>query len=147
MGASLQNNNLYQLVTIEDVINELPDNTIYKEIINEQSIKKPNTKPPIQQLSKIVLKPTITSYKKISTPHGPKLIIKGTITERVFYVADNESQTVHCINFTFPICTFIKVKNKVKSKKIKIKTEEIVVQLQTKEKFYQCILLCLYAIP
>ena len=147
MNYSLQHNNLYQLVTIEDVINDLPDNTIYKEIINEQSIIKPNTKPPIQQLSKIVLKPTITSYKKIMTPTGPKLIIKGSIIERIFYVADSESQTVHCTNFTFPICTFITTKNNVKIKKIKLKTEEIVVQLQTKKKLYQCILLCLYAIP
>ncbi|MCK8826729.1 DUF3794 domain-containing protein [Natroniella acetigena] len=138
---------LYELVTIEEDLKCLPSNAVCKEIIKEKSLVIPKAKPDIEQLAKILIRPSISSHKIIKTPQGPKVIIKGKITQKIFYVANKPEQTVHAAKFTFPFCTFIRLPKRVKIEDIKIKIEDVIVQLTTKRKINKCVLLFLAVIP
>ena len=142
-----QEDKLYELVTFEDDLKCLPENTPCKEFIKEKTVTIPKVKPKIEQLSKIIIKPMVTSYKRISTLEGPKLLIQGKIVEKVFYVADNTEQTVHAAKFSFPFCNFIKLVKKRRIEEIKVNVEDILVKLKCGKKLEQCILLIICAIP
>lgn len=138
---------LYELTTIEEDINCIPEKSLCKEFIKEKTLKIPEVKPKIEQLAKIIIKPKITSYKLISTPIGKKVVIQGQIIEKLFYVADKPEQTVHCAKFSFPICNFIKLNYPQKIKDIKINLEELLVQMNGKRKIEECLLLFICIIP
>ena len=133
---------MFELVTVNpDNFHCKPDKFICKEFIKEEKLIIPKKKPKVEQLAKIISKPIITSKKTICTPQGPKVIFQGKITQKVFYVACNPEQSVHAASFTFSFCNFIKLPNKLKIKNIKIKVEDIIVQLVDKRKINKCVLL------
>lgn len=142
-----EQDNLFELVSVEDDFQHLPSKTICKEIIKEKTLTIPKQKPKVEQLSKILIKPSITSHKTICTPEGFKVIIQGKVIEKVFYVADKPEQSVHAAEFSFPFCTFIKLPKKTKIKDIKVKAEDVIIQLIDQKKINKCVLLCICAIP
>lgn len=144
-----QEDQLFELVTMEEDLSWLPKKTICKEFIKEKTLKIPKQKPKIEQLAKKIIKPVITSFKVIKTREKRrKVLIQGKIIEKLFYVADKPEQTVHSAKFKFPFCNFIKLPPKVKRvKEVKVNIEDVIVQLVKKRKINQCILIFIAAIP
>ncbi len=139
--------NLYELVTMDDELTCLPPYACCKEFIKEKMVKIPCQKPDVEQLAKILIKPKITSYRRICTYEGRKLIVQGEIIEKVFYVAQNCQQTVHCANFSFPFCNFIKLGGKRGIKDIRVQIEDVILQLERRRRINQSILMIICAIP
>ncbi len=143
-----KNDDMYELVTMEEDIDCLPEKTICKEIIKEEKLVIPGQKPEIEQLAKIIIKPVIKSHKIIDTLTGPKVIVQGKIIEKIFYVADKPEQSVHAAKFSFTFCDFIKLSKKCdKIKEVKVNIEDVIINLKNKREVEKCILLILCAVP
>ncbi|GAB6098299.1 hypothetical protein JCM16358_01780 [Halanaerocella petrolearia] len=147
MGDFSEEDNLFELVTVDDNFNSLPSESICKEFLKEETLLIPDQKPDIEQLAKILIKPKITNKKIIQAPEGPKVIVQGLIIEKKFYVADTPQQSVHAAEFSFPFCNFIKLPPKTKVDDLKIRVEDVILQLVNRRKISQCILTCLCVVP
>ncbi|GAB6139114.1 SPOCS domain-containing protein [Halanaerobaculum tunisiense] len=147
MNDSLQNDKSFELVTVDDNLKSLPPKTTYKEFIKEKTMAMPKENTTIKKLAKILINPKITSYKTTHTSQGPKVIIQGRIIEKMFYIAQNKTQTIQTAKFNFPFYTFITLPVQLKLGDIKIKVEDTIVQLINKQEINQCILLCTCVIP
>ncbi|MBM7624224.1 SPOCS domain-containing protein [Sporohalobacter salinus] len=137
----------YELITMDQDIKCTSRHVKCKEFIKEKMLCIPETNPDIEQLTKVIIKPKIISYEIICTPEGPKLIIKGKIIEKIFYIDDTAGQCIHCATFKFPFHNFIKLKDYVCIKDIKIKLEDVFIQLCNKRKLEQSILILVCIVP
>lgn len=89
----------------------------FKEFVVEEKLTIPEAKPDIEQIVRVMAEATITSLKVIKTPAatsiggqvltGWKVIVEGFINQKVEYVADEPTQSVHAAHFKVPFSTFI----------------------------------------
>ncbi|GAB6139122.1 DUF3794 domain-containing protein [Halanaerobaculum tunisiense] len=140
-------NKSYELVTVAEDFGSLPHNVTYKNFTAQEKLIISKTKPDIQQLVKIIIQPEISSYEIISTIQGSQLVIQGNITEKIFYVADKPEQAIHCSEFSFSFANYIKLPQNPKIKRVKVTSEDAIIQLINKRKINQWILLIFCLIP
>ncbi|HSQ87536.1 DUF3794 domain-containing protein [Romboutsia sp.] len=95
----------------------------FKQLTIQENLKIPAAKPDIEQIVKVMAEVSITSTKIIETPGknyhngvsslegqnltGWKLIVEGFINQKIEYVADEPTQSVHAAHFKIPFSTFI----------------------------------------
>jgi hypothetical protein len=89
----------------------------FKEFTVEENLTIPVAKPDIEQIVRVMAEATITSTKVIKTPIGCsvegqiltgwKVIVEGVINQKIEYVADEPTQSVHAAHFKVPFSTFI----------------------------------------
>lgn len=107
--------NLIQYVGISDHIPE--NSTVFKQLNVEETFCLPVEKPDIEQIVKVVAQLQVTSTKVIKTPKGTsleghvltgwKLVIEGFVNQKIQYVADEPTQSVHAAHARIPFSTFI----------------------------------------
>lgn len=109
--------NLIEYAGIAD-ISQLPDEMLaFKQLTVQEHLTLPTAKPDIEQLVRVMAEISITSTKIIETPKGKskegqiltgrKIIIEGMIHQKIEYVADEPTQSVHGAHFNVPFSTFI----------------------------------------
>jgi hypothetical protein len=110
------------LIEIAGIADQLPiDPTAFKQFTVQEMLKLPIAKPDIEQIVKVVAQVVITSTKVIRTPKGTslegqiltgfKLIIEGEVRQKIEYVADEVTQSVHAAHYDVPFSTFIVLPN------------------------------------
>ncbi|GFP74496.1 DUF3794 domain-containing protein [Clostridium fungisolvens] len=107
--------NLIEYSGIADVLPIAPH--AFKQFNVQKNVCLPIAKPDIEQLTKIMAEVVIISTRVIKTPvatslegqilTGFKLIVEGEVRQKVEYVADEPTQTVHAAHFNIPFSTFI----------------------------------------
>lgn len=106
------------LIEISGLADNLPANpTSFKQFSVQENLCIPQAKPDIEQIVKVIAEVVITSTKVIKTPvatslegqilTGKKLIVEGELVQKVEYVADEPTQSVHAAHFSVPFSTFI----------------------------------------
>ena len=106
------------LIEYSGLADSLPENPkAFKQFSVQETLCLPDAKPDIEQIVKVVAQVVITSTKVIRTPVGVslegqiltgyKLIVEGEIVQKIEYVADEPTQSVHAAHFTVPFSTFI----------------------------------------
>jgi hypothetical protein len=81
----------------------------YNQFEVEETLTIPDEKPDIEQITQVLIESKITDYKTIITPTGLKVILNGELTQKVIYVANEPTQSVHSAEFVKPFCDFISV--------------------------------------
>ena len=81
----------------------------YKQFGVEETLIIPAAKPDMEQITQVLIEATITNYRAIFTPTGLKIILDGNLTQKVIYVANEPTQSVHSAEFIKPFCNFITV--------------------------------------
>lgn len=79
----------------------------YKQFGVEETLVIPDIKPEMEQITQVLVEAVITDYRVIVTPTGLKIIIDGTLTQKVIYVANDDVQSVHSAEFVKNFCNFI----------------------------------------
>ncbi|MCY6369536.1 DUF3794 domain-containing protein [Clostridium ganghwense] len=109
--------NLIEYVGIVDP-EQLPEQmTSFKQLTVQENLTIPSAKPDIEQIVRVMAEAVITSTKIIETPIGKskegqiltgrKIIIEGMLNQKIEYVADEPTQSVHAAHFKVPFSTFI----------------------------------------
>lgn len=112
------NSMVKNLIEYSGLADTLPENpTAFKQFSVQETLCLPDAKPDIEQIVKVVAQVVITSTKVIRTPVGEslegqiltgyKLIVEGEIRQKIEYVADEPTQSVHAAHFNMPFSTFI----------------------------------------
>lgn len=106
---------LIEYIGISDNIPD--DSSVFKQINVEKTHCLPPVKPDIEQIVKVISKLVIKSTKVIKTPSGIslegqkltgfKVVIEGELKQKIQYVADIPTQTVHAAHFNIPFSTYI----------------------------------------
>lgn len=91
--------------------------TAFKQFTVQENLTIPDAKPDIEQIVRVMAEASITSTKIIKTPTGTslegqnltgwKLIVEGILHQKIEYVADEPTQSVHAAHFKIPFSTFI----------------------------------------
>jgi hypothetical protein len=107
--------NLIEYAGIADVLPTAPH--AFKQFTVQENVCIPEAKPDIEQITRVMAEVRITSTKVIKTPvatslegqilTGWKLIVEGEVNQKVEYVADEPTQSVHAAHFSVPFSTFI----------------------------------------
>lgn len=84
-------------------------NDRYTQFTVEETLTIPTVKPDVEQITEIMIEATIIDYRTIATPTGVKVIIDGELNQKVIYVAEEPTQSVHSAEFIAPFCTTINV--------------------------------------
>lgn len=79
----------------------------FKQFTAEDLVTLPTAKPDIEQINTVMVEANVDSFRTIATPVGLKVIVDGTITQKIIYTANNPDQPVHSAHFILPYCTFI----------------------------------------
>jgi hypothetical protein len=98
--------------------NDFPQNpTSFKQFTVQESLEIPCVKPDIEQIMRVIAEVVITHTRVITTPislsyegqvlTGRKLIVEGELIQKIEYVADEPTQSVHAAHFTVPFSTYI----------------------------------------
>jgi hypothetical protein len=106
------------LIEISGLADSFPTNPMtFKQFTVQETLELPEAKPDIEQIVKVVAQVIITSTRVIRTPlaeslegqrlSGVKLIIEGEVVQKIEYVADVCTQSVHAAHFNVPFSTFI----------------------------------------
>lgn len=100
-----------------DSIPVLPATANFKQFSLQENLIIPPAKPDIEQIVKVMAEVIIISTKVIRTPvstsaegqilTGKKLIIEGELSQKIEYVADEATQSVHAAHFRIPFSTFL----------------------------------------
>lgn len=100
---------------IADTLPAAPVN--FKQFSVQEDFVIPAAKPDIEQIIRVVAQVNITSTKVIITPvatslegqilTGFKLIVEGEVCQKIEYVADEPTQSVHAAHACVPFSTFI----------------------------------------
>jgi hypothetical protein len=99
--------NLVELIGIAD---SLPENPMYfKEVALPETLVIPSQKPDIEQLLSVMVDPEVISVRLVDTAKaisdegqnlsGCKLVVELRLREKVKYVADEPTQSVHVAEF------------------------------------------------
>ena len=94
-----------------------PAEAAFKQFTVEENLTISQAKPDIEQIVRVMAEAIITSTKVIKTPQGTslegqtltgwKVIVEGYINQKIEYVADEPTQTVHATHSKLPFSTFI----------------------------------------
>ena len=83
--------------------------TRYNQFTVEELLTIPAEKPDVEQINSVMIEATIDNFHSIATPVGLKVIVNGTLTQKVIYTAADPSQSVHSAHYQIPFCTFIQI--------------------------------------
>lgn len=107
--------NLIEYAGIADNLPEAPE--AFKQFNVQETVCLPAAKPDIEQIVKVMAEVVITSTRVIKTPvatslegqilTGYKLVVEGEVMQKIEYVADEPTQSVHAAHFNVPFSTFI----------------------------------------
>ena len=107
--------NLVEIVGIADTFPTAPTN--FTQIAVMETFKLPIAKPDIEQIIKVTIDTIIISTTVVATPTGTgvggsiltgaKLIVEGKLRQKVEYVANEPTQSVHAAEFEMPFSTFV----------------------------------------
>ena len=109
--------------------NNLPETTKYfKEELISEVLTIPVPKPNIERILKVLISPEIVDVKLIETEIGQsnegqnltgnKLVIELNIKEKITYVANDKSQSVHAAHYENMKSIFVVLPNEVKGQKV-----------------------------
>jgi len=95
-----------------------PYNPIYfKQFTVQEELTLPAAKPDIEQIVRVLAEVEITHTRIINTPisvsyegqklTGHKMLIEGEIFQKIEYVADEPTQSVHAAHFQVPFSAYI----------------------------------------
>lgn len=100
-----------------DPLPVLPPTANFKQFSVQETLEIPCAKPDVEQIVKVMAEVLIISTRVIKTPKatsaegqiltGFKLIVEGEISQKIEYVADEPTQSVHAAHFHIPFSTFI----------------------------------------
>ncbi|WP_053956604.1 DUF7507 domain-containing protein [Inediibacterium massiliense] len=90
---------------------------IFKQISVEENVVIPPQKPDAEEILEVKVEVEINETYYIKTPvvtsyegqvlTGNKLIVEGTLKQKVLYIADEPTQSVHAAHFHVPFSTFL----------------------------------------
>ncbi|MCY6369538.1 DUF3794 domain-containing protein [Clostridium ganghwense] len=93
------------------------DPKCFKQLTVQENLIIPSVKPDIEQIVRVIAEVIITNTRVIKTPvsissegqilTGWKLIVEGELKQKIEYVADEPTQSVHAAHFTVPFSTYI----------------------------------------
>lgn len=106
------------LIEFAGLADQFPVNPInFKQFSVQESLIIPDVKPDVEQIVSVFAEVCITNTRVIQTPvatsfegqilTGFKLIVEGALEQKVEYVADEPTQSVHAAHFRVPFSTFI----------------------------------------
>jgi hypothetical protein len=89
----------------------------FKQFSVQENLSIPEVKPDVEQIVSVFARVKINSTIVIKTPiatsfegqilTGFKLIVEGVLEQKIEYVADEPTQSVHAAHFNVPFSTFI----------------------------------------
>lgn len=107
--------NLIEYAGLADILPHHPTN--FKQFTVQENLELPCAKPDIEQIIRVMADVKIVSTRVITTPvatsaegqtlTGHKLIVEGELIQKIEYVADEPTQSVHAAHFNVPFSTFI----------------------------------------
>jgi hypothetical protein len=90
---------------------------IFKQFSVDENLTIPSVKPDAEDILEVVAEVEITYTNVIKTPivtsyegqqlTGWKLIVEGKIKQKISYIADEPTQSVHAAEFDVPFSTFL----------------------------------------
>jgi hypothetical protein len=98
----------------------------FKQFSVQENVCLPEAKPDIEQITKVMAEVVILKTRVIATPGsqtttvtsqegqtltGWKVIVEGEVQQKVEYVADEPTQSVHAAHFNVPFSTFVVLPN------------------------------------
>lgn len=106
------------LIEYAGIAENLPDvPTAFKQFSVQETVCLPPAKPDIEQIVKVIAEVVTISTRVITTPiatsmegqilTGFKLIVEGEMRQKIEYVADEPTQSVHAAHSNVPFSTFI----------------------------------------
>jgi hypothetical protein len=111
------------LVEITGLADQFPVNpTVFKQLSVQETLCIPKVKPDCEQLVSVTAEIVITNTSVVKTPGsaaspavsnegqtltGHKLIVEGLLCQKIEYVADEPTQSVHAAHFNVPFSSFI----------------------------------------
>ncbi len=106
-----------QIVGLADPATFPTNPTMFTEMTFADTLTVPEAKPPVGQLTTVIVEVKIDSVRIVRSPtgrslgglilRGTKVVIEGTIKQEILYVADAPDQPVHAFHGTVPFSTFI----------------------------------------
>ncbi|WP_291637296.1 DUF3794 domain-containing protein [Clostridium sp.] len=81
----------------------------YKQFTAEELVTIPEVKPDMEQITTVMVEPTVTGYKVIATPTGVKVVVDVELLQKIIYTANEPTQPIHSAEFIRPFCNFIEV--------------------------------------
>ena len=142
---------------IADIFPEKPMR--FKQLTVQEDLVIPDAKPDIEQITKVIAEVEITNIRVIKTPKGVswegqeltgwKLIVEGELLQKIEYVADEPTQSVHAAHFKIPFSTFIVLSENHSCNNIVTVVpyiEDIYVQQIDKRRFFKNVVLFLDAV-
>lgn len=93
------------------------DPKAFKQLTVQENLTIPSVKPDVEQILRVIAEVVIEDTRVIKTPvsvseegqilTGYKLLIEGELVQKIEYVADEPTQSVHAAHFRIPFSTFI----------------------------------------
>lgn len=93
------------------------DPKCFKQLTVQENLIIPSVKPDVEQIVRVIAEVLITHTRVIKTPistskegqilTGWKLIVEGELAQKVEYVADEPTQSVHAAHFKVPFSTYV----------------------------------------
>lgn len=109
---------IFGLIEVSGIADVFPINPpFFKQLSVQETIVIPAVKPDVEQIVSVHAEVVIGETRIIVTPAGQsfegqvltnrKLLIEGCIAQKVEYVADEPTQSVHAAHFNAPFSAFI----------------------------------------
>lgn len=111
------------LIEFSGLADQFPINPVnFKQLSVQETLTIPDAKPDVEQIVSVSAGVIITSTSVIKTPGtlatpaisfegqiltGYKLIVEGAVSQKIEYVADEPTQSVHAAHFDVPFSSFI----------------------------------------
>ncbi|WP_053956590.1 DUF3794 domain-containing protein [Inediibacterium massiliense] len=106
------------LIEYSGIAMHLPESPCaFQQMDIQEHFEIPNSKPNIEQLIRVMADIQIISTKIIRTPvaksiegqslSGWKLIVEGEVKQKIEYVADEPTQSVHAVHINTPFSSYI----------------------------------------
>lgn len=96
----------------------------FTQFASNEKIKVPHEKPDVEQITSVIVDPEIISVRVINTPKGTsvegqsltgkKLSVEVKLNQKILYVADVPSQSVHVMENTYITSTYIVIPECIK---------------------------------
>lgn len=130
--------------------------TIFKQISVDENLTIPTVKPDAEDILEVIAEVEITYTNVIKTPivtsyegqqlTGWKLIVEGKLKQKITYIADEPTQSVHAAEFDVPFSTFLVLPKDFKEcQQVKVVgiIEDIFVKLVNKRTIFKNVTLML----
>lgn len=131
----------------------------FKQLTVQENLTIPSVKPDVEQILRVIAEVVITDTRVIKTPvsiseegqvlTGYKLLVEGELIQKIEYVADEPTQSVHAAHFKIPFSTFIILPpDFVENSQVRVVPyiEDVYVQQLDKRHIFKNVLLFLNAV-